>query len=95
MAHQCFFKFKYKGKCPSKEQCKSSNIDKFATAVADIIVVSRLCNIDDIHVQLHNELDAKKDLVIFFHENCLKRYTDQCIFKFKYGLECPDLVRSQ
>ena len=95
MTHQCFFKSKYKGKCPSKEQCKSSDIDKFATAVADIIVVSRLRNIDDIHVQLHNEFDANKDLVIFFHKNCLKRYTNQCIFKFKYGLECPDLVRSQ
>ena len=95
MAHQCFFKSRYKGKCPSKEQCKSGDIDKFVTIVAYIILVGRLCNTDDIHVQLHNQLDANKDLVIFFHEDCLKRYTNQCIFKFKYGLECPDLVRSQ
>ena len=76
MAHQCFFKSKYKGKCSSKEQCRSSDLGKFTTAVADIIALNRLCNIDDIHVQLHNELDANKDLVIFFHGNCLKRYTN-------------------
>ena len=95
MSHQCFFKSKYKGKCPNNEQCKSSDIENFNTAIADIIVVSRLCNIDDIHVQLCNKLDVNKELVIFFHEDCLKRYTNQCIFKFKYGLECPDHVRSQ
>ena len=95
MAHQCFFKSKYKDKCPNKEQCKSSDIHRFTTAIVDIIQVSRLCQIDDIHVQLHEELDANNNLVIFFHEDCLKRYTHQCIFKFKYGLECPDLVRTQ
>ena len=54
MVHQCFFKSRNKGKYPSKEQCKSSDTDKFATAVADIIIVSRLCNTDDIHIQLRN-----------------------------------------
>ena len=74
MSGECIFKFKYGTDCPkgSKALQKNSGPER----ILSIIQASQTYR-DELHIKLQEELSADPNKTIFYHKNCISRYTSK------------------
>ena len=69
MEHQCIFQFKYR--CDEKTSLSKNN---GIARVKSIISASKAYG-DTLHEELQPQLDRDENLTIYYHKNCVSRYT--------------------
>ena len=83
MSEECVFKYKYTKDCAqdSKALQRNSGPERILT----IIDASQKYG-DDLHTKLQKQLSANSDLTIFYHKNCVSRYTSKSnLAKYEQG----------
>ena len=71
MAMKCLFKFRYGPECDNSKPCSSN---KGHARIDSIIKASKVYR-DDLHVELEQKVEEDETLTVYFHRNCVSRYT--------------------
>lgn len=73
MDEACIFKFRYGSECNDASPC-SQNSGK--SRIQTIINASMVYG-DSLHINLEKQIAEKEDLKIYYHKNCVSRYTSK------------------
>ena len=73
MDETCIFKFKYDSECNEKNPCSQSS----GTSRIQTIINASKAYGDGLHVKLEKLIAEKEDLKIYYHKNCVSRYTSK------------------
>ena len=65
------FKFRYGSECNNSKPC---TFNKGQARIDSIIQVSKVYR-DDLHVELEHQIEEDENLTVYFHRNCVSRYT--------------------
>ena len=65
------FKFRYGSECDNSKPCM---FNKGQARIDSIIQVSKVYR-DDLHVELEHQIEEDENLTVYFHRNCVSRYT--------------------
>ena len=65
------FKFRYGSECDNSKPCSSN---KGRARIDSIVKASKIYR-DDLHVELEQQVEEDENLTVYFHRNCVSRYT--------------------
>ena len=65
------FKFRYGSECDNSKPCSSN---KGRARIDSIVKASNIYR-DDLHVELEQQVEEDENLTVYFHRNCVSRYT--------------------